>query len=64
MPESLVDIKEDVRLLKKDMWYGNGKPGLTTRMAQVEKYIESQTWLLRSLLVAVLGDIVMRVFRH
>lgn len=29
-------LKEDVRLLKKDMWFGNGLPGLTTRMKTVE----------------------------
>lgn len=27
--------------LEKDMWLGNGKPGLTTRMATVENILET-----------------------
>ena len=33
-------MEEDIRLLKKDMWYGNGLPGMTTRMKTVEDKVE------------------------
>lgn len=28
--------REDITHLKKDMWFGNGQPGVTTRLAKVE----------------------------
>lgn len=40
---------------------GNGMKGLLTRMTQVEKYIESQTWLMRTLITLVAGDLILKV---
>ena len=48
---------EKIARIEKDMYFGNGKPGLTTRMETVEKTSEriadSLKWIVR-LLVATL----------
>lgn len=33
-------LEEDVERLAKDMWFGNGLPGMTTRMAKVEGQVK------------------------
>jgi hypothetical protein len=39
--ESIAEMREDIRLLKKDMWIGNGKPSVTARMLAVEECVDS-----------------------
>lgn len=58
--------------LEKDMYFGNGKPGMTTRMAAVETITEqiagSLRWIVRLLvgtfLTGVAGIIVALVVGH
>jgi anti-sigma-K factor RskA len=40
------DLLRRVEKLERDMWVGNGKPGMTTRMALVETILQAQTDLL------------------
>lgn len=35
------EVNRRLLALEKDMWIGNGKPGLTTRMANVENTLEA-----------------------
>lgn len=34
-------MQEDLRRLKKDMWFGNGLPGMTTRMKTAEDRLDN-----------------------
>ena len=40
---------------------GNGIKGFMARLFQVERYIESQTWLMRTLIGAVAVDIMLKI---
>lgn len=49
------------------MWFGNGKPGITTRMAVVEdcvdrisKNLSRITWLLVAAVLTAVADIIVR----
>lgn len=57
--ESLEEIDESLR--------GNGKPGLTSRITQVESWIESQKkfqWIVIAALVSELIGLVLLVLQH
>ena len=41
---------------------GNGIKGFMARLFQVERYIESQTWLMRTLITLVAGDVILKLF--
>ncbi len=45
----------------KDLYIGNGKPGLTTRMAQVEKTLDSIVTIGRWLLLTAGGILVVAI---
>lgn len=57
-------IGKRIERIEKDMWYGNGKPGLTTRMESVEsrmttieKYITERESRLQNRLNLMIGAI-------
>jgi hypothetical protein len=63
----LGELTRIVRRLEKDMYHGNGNPGITVRMASVEdivhrtnKNLSRIVWLLLSTVLAVIVDIVMQ----
>lgn len=35
------EIDDRIKRLEKDMWHGNGKPGMTTRMAVAEECMDT-----------------------
>lgn len=56
-------LEDDVARLYKDMYYGNGLPGMVTRMADVEKCLREYQWIKRisiTTLLAVIADIITR----
>ena len=48
-------LEEDITRLKKDMWYGNGKPGMTTRMEKVEEAVASMKYYFRAIMLILIG---------
>lgn len=47
-----------MRKLWKDMYFGNGKPGVTTRLALLESSVAETKWVGRTLLALALGILV------
>jgi len=45
----------------KDLYVGNGKPGITTRMALVESTVESIRFYARWIMLTVLGIFVVAI---
>ena len=72
MPNGSCPHTATINQLEKDMYHGNGKPGMTTRMAQVETITEridgSLKWIVRllvgTLLTGVVSIIVALVVGH
>lgn len=55
--EAIHDIKQ--RLNKLEAFIsGNGRPGILERLAGVEKRLDTQTWLLRTVAVSCIGIIL------
>ena len=44
-------LEEDITRLKKSIWYGNGKPGMTTRMEKVEEAVASVKYYFRAIML-------------
>lgn len=52
------ELERIVRRLEKDMYHGNGKPGITQRMAAVEDGMEMIGRNLAKLIWALLGGFI------
>jgi hypothetical protein len=54
----LEEIYRRLGVIEKDIWFGNGKPGLTTRMALmedcVEKISDNLKWFVRLTVASIL----------
>ena len=48
-------LEELVERHDKDMYRGNGKPGITTRMEKVEEAIANNRYYFRAILLLLLG---------
>lgn len=59
--DEIKTLREEVRELAKHMHIGNGKPGLTTRIATVEQSLKVITWLASSATIAALAAIAHEV---
>lgn len=73
-----MDLAQTVQKHDDDLYRGNGKPGLTTRMAVCEERIDDvkesfdklmahqsrMTWLALGTLLTVLGDILVNLVKH
>jgi hypothetical protein len=63
--DDISELRDKVRALEKDMWVGNGKPGMTTRMALMEdcvaKISENLKWIVR-LLIAIFVGVIVKFF--
>jgi hypothetical protein len=67
--ESPIEIYRRLSALEKDMWFGNGKPGITTRMAVMEDIVRridrNLTWFVRltaASILTALASIAVAVF--
>lgn len=58
---NLEEIDRDVRQHSKDLYFGNGKPGLTTRVLVVEDAVKSIQFYGRWLLLTCAGILVVAV---
>lgn len=61
----------EIATLKKDMYFGNGKPGITTRMAMAEdtvdkinKNLAKIVWLAVATLMTVVGFVIEQNILH
>jgi hypothetical protein len=52
---------EDVKNLQREIG-GNGKPGLKTEVELIKKWMDSQTWWQRTIVVAVIGNVIALIF--
>lgn len=66
----LRELERTVRKLEKDMYHGNGKPGMTERLGRVEDIIERTNrnlskivWLLVAMVVMIIGDLITRAVK-
>lgn len=48
-------IKELLERHEKDLYRGNGKPGITTRMEKVEEAVASMKYYFRAILLILIG---------
>lgn len=48
-------LEDDLKQVRKDLYFGNGLPGLTTRMKSVEDALSTMKWYFRAIMVALLG---------
>lgn len=60
-PRSLEEVDRDVRQHSKDLYFGNGLPGLTTRVLVLEKSMRTIHFYGRSLLVTALGILLVAI---
>ena len=44
--------------LESAVFTGNGQPPLVARVAAIERAIQTQTWLIRTVLAGVLGNLI------
>ena len=54
----IATLEREMQEVRKVVIVGNGTPPLTSRMAAVEQTLKTQTWLLRTILGAVLVGLV------
>lgn len=57
-------LEDDVARLYKDMYYGNGLPGMTTRMANVEECMKDYKWMKRISITTLVAVVVDMITRH
>lgn len=57
-------LERDVADIKRILLTGNGHPPMTERVAGLERALATQTWLLRTILVATLGNIAGQIISH
>jgi len=55
------EIVHRLNKLEKDMWIGNGRPGMTTRVLMLEDAMKSIHFYGRWLLVTVAGILVVAI---
>lgn len=55
------ELARRIGKLEKDIWFGNGKPGLTTRVLMLEDAMKSIQFYARWLLVTVAGILVVAI---
>ena len=60
-PRSLEEVDRDVRQHTKDLYFGNGKPGLTTRVLVLEDAVKTIHFYGRWLLLTAMGILVVAV---
>jgi hypothetical protein len=56
--DSLHEIWKRLDKLESAVFTGNGQPPLVARVAAIERAIQTQTWLIRTVLAGVLGNLV------
>lgn len=54
----IMALEQDMADVKHALFTGNGKPSLMERVATIEKGMMTQTWLLRTILGAVLTGFI------
>lgn len=60
-PRSLEEVDRDVRQHTKDLYFGNGKPGLTTRVLVLENSMQTIHFYGRRILVTLLCILVVAI---
>lgn len=60
--DSLHEIWKRLDKLESAVFTGNGQPPLVARVAAIERAIQTQTWLIRTVLAGVLGNLVGMAF--
>jgi len=58
LEERISVLEREMGEVRKILIVGNGTPPMTERMAAVERTLKTQTWLLRTILAAVLTGLV------
>ena len=58
MEERIATLEREMGEVRKILIVGNGTPPMTERMVAVERTLKTQTWLLRTILAAVLTGLV------
>ena len=56
--DSLHEIWKRLDKLEAAVFTGNGQPPLVARVAAIERAIQTQTWLIRTVLAGVLGNLI------
>ena len=56
--DSLHEIWKRLDKLEQAVFVGNGSPPLVARVASIERAIQTQTWLMRTVLAGVLGNLI------
>jgi hypothetical protein len=56
--DSLHEIWKRLDKLEAAVFTGNGQPPLVARMAAIERALQTQTWILRTVLGVVLSNLV------
>lgn len=56
--DALHEIWKRLDKLESAVFTGNGQPPLVARVAAIERAIQTQTWLIRTVLAGVLGNLV------
>lgn len=60
--DSLHEIWKRLDKLESAVFTGNGQPPLVARMAAIERAIQTQTWIMRTVLGGVLCNLIGLVF--
>ena len=56
--DQLHEVWKRLDKLESAVFTGNGQPPLVARVAAIERAIQTQTWLIRTVLAGVLGNLV------
>lgn len=56
--DPLHEIWKRLDKLESAVFTGNGQPPLVARVAAIERAIQTQTWLIRTVLAGVLGNLI------
>jgi hypothetical protein len=59
---SITEIWKRLEKLEQAVFTGNGSPSLKERVAAMERAIQTQTWLMRTVLGVVLSNLAALVF--
>lgn len=55
---SFTEIWKRLEKLEQAVFTGNGSPPLVARMAAIERAIQTQTWIMRTVLGGVLANLI------
>lgn len=56
--QSFTEIWKRLEKLEQAVFTGNGQPPLVARVASIERAIQTQTWLIRTVLGGVLANLL------